>query len=29
MYLLINIIVVTAMRAIERRVALPGTIAGK
>jgi glutamate/aspartate transport system permease protein len=29
MYLLINIVVVTAMRAIERRVAIPGTIAGK
>ena len=29
MYLLINIVVVTAMRLIERRVALPGTIAGK
>ena len=29
MYLAINIIVVTAMRLLERRVALPGTIAGK
>ena len=29
MYLLINIVVVTAMRAIERRVAIPGYIAGK
>src|SRR5215471_6579809 len=29
MYLLINIVVVTAMRVIERRVAIPGYIAGK
>lgn len=29
MYLLINIVVVTAMRVIERRVAIPGFIAGK
>ena len=29
MYLLINIVVVTAMRLIERRVAIPGYIAGK
>src|ERR1700756_2858457 len=29
MYLLINIVVVTAMRYIERRVAIPGYIAGK
>jgi hypothetical protein len=29
MYLMINIVVVTAMRLIERRVAIPGTIAGK
>ena len=29
MYLAINIVVVTAMRLLERRVALPGTIAGK
>jgi glutamate/aspartate transport system permease protein len=29
MYLAINVIVVTAMRLLERRVALPGTIAGK
>jgi glutamate/aspartate transport system permease protein len=29
MYLLINIVVVAAMRLIERRVAIPGTIAGK
>ncbi|WP_407177102.1 amino acid ABC transporter permease [Bradyrhizobium sp. STM 3562] len=29
MYLLINIVVVTAMRIIERRVAIPGYIAGK
>ena len=29
MYLLINIVVVTAMRIIELRVAIPGYIAGK
>jgi glutamate/aspartate transport system permease protein len=29
MYLLINVVVVTAMRIIERRVAIPGYIAGK
>jgi glutamate/aspartate transport system permease protein len=29
MYLLINIVVVTAMRIIEQRVAIPGYIAGK
>ncbi|WP_024510578.1 amino acid ABC transporter permease [Bradyrhizobium sp. ARR65] len=29
MYLLINIVVVTAMRIVERRVAIPGYIAGK
>ena len=29
MYLAINVIVVTAMRFIERRVAIPGYIAGK
>ena len=29
MYLLINIIVVTAMRFLERRVAIPGYISGK
>ena len=29
MYLMINIVVVTAMRVIERRVAIPGFIAGK
>ncbi|MBV9978570.1 MAG: amino acid ABC transporter permease, partial [Bradyrhizobium sp.] len=29
MYLLINVVVVTAMRVIESRVAIPGMIAGK
>ena len=29
MYLLINFIVVTAMRILERRVAIPGYITGK
>ena len=29
MYLLLNVIVVTAMRLIERRVAIPGYITGK
>jgi glutamate/aspartate transport system permease protein len=29
MYLLINLIVVTAMRFLERRVAIPGYITGK